>query len=329
MRGYELASPDVEKFGLLHVSGDVVPPEFFKAIKFDNGKPDLLAVLILSNFLYWYRPIKPRDERTDQPLRWRQRFAGTKLNRTYAELAEKYGATSRQVSDACHRLQKLQLVRITYSPSADGGTFTYFEPVFDSIKNLLKSESRPTPERESGIEPTHAETSVGIRSNVSRFTPERESHDKERARVEITCKTTKEREQNPRSHFVETKPANQPFSPNDDFTDIPPQPQWSTAERFVLKACNLWDELANQEKPVVETNWKTKQAVQAAGKYVMPRLSVENRIGGTPSLFREFWHDKLKREVAPRPDYLVEQWEAYDRWLVENYETHRRLSNAA
>jgi hypothetical protein len=143
-------------------------------------------------------------------------------------------------------------------------------------------------------------------------------------------KQEREREaETPLVSFVEEKPASKPFAPNDDFTEFNPVPQWSVAERFVLKACNLWDELANQEKPVVETNWRTKLSVQSAGKYVMPRLSVKNRIGGTPKLFREFWHDKLKREVAPRPDYLVEQWEAYDRWLIENYETHRRLSNAA
>lgn len=123
--------------------------------------------------------------------------------------------------------------------------------------------------------------------------------------------------------FVEAENTNQPFAPNDDFIPAP-FPQWSVAERFILKACGLWDELANQEKPVVETNWKTKQSVTIAGRFVAPRLDVEKRIGGTPKLFREFWHDKLKRDVSPRPDYVVEQWEAYDRWLIENHETHRR-----
>lgn len=120
--------------------------------------------------------------------------------------------------------------------------------------------------------------------------------------------------------------ADQPFSPNDDFSQPAPKQEWSIAERFVLKACSLWDDLADQEKPVVETNWKTKQAVQSAGKYVAARLNVKQRIGGTPKMFLEFWHDTLKRSIAPRPEYVVEQWEAYDRWLVENYETHRRIA---
>lgn len=153
-------------------------------------------------------------------------------------------------------------------------------------------------------------------------------HDKERARVEPSEPSIEpsEREQETaRVSFVEAENTNQPFAPNDDFVPAP-LPQWSVAERFILKACELWDELANQEKPVVETNWKTKQSVKVAGKFVAPRLDVEKKIGGTPKLFREFWHDKLKRDVSPRPDYVVEQWDAYDRWLIENHETHRRAA---
>ena len=120
--------------------------------------------------------------------------------------------------------------------------------------------------------------------------------------------------------------ADQPFSPNDDFSQPAPRQEWTVGERFILKTCGLWDDLANQEKPIVETNWKTKQAVQAAGKYVAARLDVASKIGGTPKMFLEFWHDELKRLVTPRPDYVVEQWEAYDRWLIANYETHRRIA---
>jgi hypothetical protein len=125
---------------------------------------------------------------------------------------------------------------------------------------------------------------------------------------------------------VEENPtsAEPPFSPNDDFSQPVPKQEWTIAERFVLKACYLWDDRMNQESPAVEANWKTKQAVRTAGSFVAARLDVAKRIGGTPTMFLEFWHDTLKRSVAPRPDYVVEQWAAYDRWLIENHETHRR-----
>lgn len=184
MNGYELKNPIVEAFGLLNITGDIVPPEFYQSIKFDNGKPDLLAILILANVVYWYRPLKPRDDRTGRPLEWRQKFAGEKLQRTYEQWAEIYGATERQARDACNRLKTKSLLEITCKPNPLGGTFTFFEPVHDAIKSLLKAHSRLTFQRESES-PTHVETLVGSRSNVSRNTPERES-----SIHEITTETT-------------------------------------------------------------------------------------------------------------------------------------------
>lgn len=194
MRGFEMVSTEVEQYGLLHISGDVVPPEFFQAIKFDSGKPDLLSVLILSNLLYWYRPIKPRDERTDRANAWRQKFQGEMLSRTYQEWADIYGATERQARDACHRLQARGLLTISCKPCSTGGTTTYFAPVYHAVQSLLQSPSRLTPERESEQKPTHVETLADndSRQNVSRDTFQRESLNKERARDKTTKETNGE-----------------------------------------------------------------------------------------------------------------------------------------
>lgn len=190
MNGYELKNPIVSSIGSLHFSGDTVPPEFFQEIKFESGKPDLLAVLILADVLYWYRPVKPRDERSGLPQRWRQKFAGNKLCRSYAALANKFGATDRMTRDACHRLEALGLLTITTRPKPEGGTDVFLEPVFLAVAKIVNQSGRLTPERESDTKPTHVETSVGLRQNVSRLTSERESHDNERARDETSIKTS-------------------------------------------------------------------------------------------------------------------------------------------
>lgn len=107
--------------------------------------------------------------------------------------------------------------------------------------------------------------------------------------------------------------------PNDDFSqDVLPPEDWTVGERFVLKACDLW------EKPILETDWRVKHAVKLNGKWVDERLDVPKRIGGSPVLFREFWFEELKRVGNPRPDWISEHWGAYDRWLIENHETHRQ-----
>lgn len=112
--------------------------------------------------------------------------------------------------------------------------------------------------------------------------------------------------------------SDQPFSPNDDHSVLPPEPEWTAGERFILKACGLW------QMPIVETDWKIKQSVKTNGAWVNARLDVRNHVGGTPDLFKEFWFEVLGRKTNPRPDYVLEQWAAYDRWLIETHETHRR-----
>lgn len=97
-----------------------------------------------------------------------------------------------------------------------------------------------------------------------------------------------------------------------------PEADWTSGERFILKSCDLW------EKPVVETDWKIKQAVKEAGAWISSRLNPSKRVGGSPVLFRQFWFDELHRKGNPRPSYVLEQWDAYDRWLIANHETHRQ-----
>jgi uncharacterized protein YdaU (DUF1376 family) len=111
--------------------------------------------------------------------------------------------------------------------------------------------------------------------------------------------------------------------PNDDFAgDLPPEREWTRGERFILKACQLW------EKPILETDPKIKQVVRGFGKWIEERVDPNRQKGGRPEWFQEFWFQVLKRTIAPRPEYLIEQWDAYDRWLIDTYEPHRQGATA-
>jgi hypothetical protein len=276
MTGYNITNATVSEIGLLHISGDIVPPEFFKAIKFDNGKPDLLACLILADILYWYRPIKPRDERTGQTLTWRQRFAGETLQRSYEAFAEKFGATERQARDACARLKQAGIITITVKPLGAGGSLTFFQPIPSALARILKQHCQPTHvepipthvETSVGIEPTHVETSVGIRQNVSRNTPERESHDKERARKEISIETTEREGDRPPS----------PFGPNDDFSEQLPDNQ---LQAELVKICGV--------APVNGSALRLERAALAIA-----------HVGGSVALLREYVSSE------PRKSFKVE-----------------------
>ena len=47
----------VEKIGQLQITGNVIPTSWFRNITFANGKPHFVAITILAEIVYWYRPI--------------------------------------------------------------------------------------------------------------------------------------------------------------------------------------------------------------------------------------------------------------------------------
>ena len=177
-KGYPIESQTVEEFALIHVTGDIVPVEFFQRIKFPkSGKPDLLAILILSDLLYWYRPIRPRSESTGKLLPWRQKFFGEILRRDYSYFVEKFGATDRQCRDACARLKKLDLIEVLITPTSAGGSLLGFRPKPDAILDLLANpDSRLNVSREKADSRLNvSREKADSRLNVSRLTFKRES----------------------------------------------------------------------------------------------------------------------------------------------------------
>ncbi|MBL9029318.1 MAG: hypothetical protein JNK42_02465, partial [Caedimonas sp.] len=73
MMSYNLSST-VEVMKNLHLEGNIIPMEWFGHLKFGSGKPDMNAILILSDIVYWYRPVVVRDEQTGMVRGYRKKF---------------------------------------------------------------------------------------------------------------------------------------------------------------------------------------------------------------------------------------------------------------
>jgi hypothetical protein len=304
-----MTSPSVAAMGQIAITGNVIPSIWMQKLTLANGKPNLPAIIILSDIVYWYRPSEQRDERTGRALPARQKFKADKLQMYYSAWAELYGFGKDQVRAACHFLEEKGLITIEYRTVEAGGQRLNNVTFFDIIPNAIL---KLTHEVEDKIAPPtvfHGDTlscSTGIPSPVSRGEAIVFHGD---TCTEITTKTTTERERKiaPVS-FVEA---------DDEFSPLP-EKVWSIGERFILKACELW------EKPIVEMDFKIELAIRQNGAWVDSRLDPSRNIGGNPGLFREFWANVLKRTAQLRPNYVVEHWEAYDRWLINTHETHRQ-----
>lgn len=95
----------------LNITGNVIPSVWFKTIVNDKGRPYMLAIMILSEVVYWYRPVECRDEKTGEFLGYKTKFRQDVLQKSYKDLAEYYQVTKRQVTDAIVVLEKLGVVK--------------------------------------------------------------------------------------------------------------------------------------------------------------------------------------------------------------------------
>ena len=100
----------VDELGKWNITGNIIPHNWYRHITRENGKPYLLAVTILSEFVYWYRPTEVRDESTGQITGYRKRFRGDFLQKSYAQLAEEYGEGKSAVKRALDCLEETGVI---------------------------------------------------------------------------------------------------------------------------------------------------------------------------------------------------------------------------
>lgn len=129
MKGYSIDNNNtVIRMGTVQITGNIISLEWFKHLRLKNGKTDNIAIVILSDIVYWYRPIEVRDEKTGALIGYRKKFAADKLQREYDGFADLYGYTKDQARDALKRLESIGLIDLELR-----------HPVIDGVKygNLL------------------------------------------------------------------------------------------------------------------------------------------------------------------------------------------------
>ena len=50
----------------LNIEGNVIDNGWIENLRYDNGKPNMNAIMILSEIVYWYKPTLVRDEITGE-----------------------------------------------------------------------------------------------------------------------------------------------------------------------------------------------------------------------------------------------------------------------
>ena len=144
----------VDKLGRLAISGDVKPRIWQKTIVNENGKPQRLAMDILAEIVYWYRPVEVRDERTGDVLGWKKKFNGKMLQKGIQYFSDTYGESDKTIRRTLDFLEKLGVIKKHYaSVHLKTGTVTgkilFIELITDRLYELTYPQKDQIVNKES------------------------------------------------------------------------------------------------------------------------------------------------------------------------------------
>ncbi|MGN4613882.1 DnaD domain-containing protein [Bacillus cereus group sp. MYBK71-2] len=129
----------VLQIGQINFRGNVIDHGWFKTLTLDNGKPNIVAITILGEFVYWYKPTEVRSEESSQ-VKYKQKFKADMLQKSYQQLADSFGFTKRQVKEACDFLKERGLIKIEFRTIVVNGTrcnnVMYVEPIPEMIQKI-------------------------------------------------------------------------------------------------------------------------------------------------------------------------------------------------
>lgn len=108
---YSTGNEIVDAIGEINLTGNVIPEAWYHTITNQAGKPCPLAILLLADIVYWYRPTESRDEST-QNVKYEKKFHDDNyLQRSYDQITTKFGISKKQARSALIVLEDLGVVK--------------------------------------------------------------------------------------------------------------------------------------------------------------------------------------------------------------------------
>lgn len=140
MREYTTGNRIVDASAEISITGNITPQAWYKTIVKETGKPHLAAIVILSDIVYWYRPTELRDESTGQIIAIRKKFKADLLQRSYQQIAEQFGLSKKEATNAIIFLEKLGVIKRVFRTINMNGLVVnnvlYIELIVEKLKEL-------------------------------------------------------------------------------------------------------------------------------------------------------------------------------------------------
>lgn len=144
-------NPIVDEIAILNITGNVIPEAWYHTIVNDKGKVNPLAIMILADIVYWYRPTEQRDETTMAVTYIKKFHDKDYLQRSYEQLMDKFNISKKQARDALILLEDLGVVKRVFKTISVAGMPLSNVMFLELIPSVLKKLTYPTPVDERAI----------------------------------------------------------------------------------------------------------------------------------------------------------------------------------
>lgn len=108
---YSTGNEIVDSLRGINFTGNIIPQNWYKTIVTEKGKPDLTAIVILADIVYWYRPRTVRSEETGEEIGLEKKFHDDDyLQRSYKQIEELFGLSKCSARNAVIRLENIGVI---------------------------------------------------------------------------------------------------------------------------------------------------------------------------------------------------------------------------
>lgn len=161
---YSTGNEIVDQVAKLNITGNVIPLTWFQTMTGESGKPMLLAIDLLADIVYWYRPQEVRDEGSGDLMGYRKKFKADYLQRSYRQIEERFGVTRKQARTALDFLCDKGVIRKHLREEVTGEGMKLFNCMYlELVPEVLVKLTFP--EGEGGVpyrEPPSAPEGTGV-----------------------------------------------------------------------------------------------------------------------------------------------------------------------
>ena len=270
----------VNAVGKMAYTGNIIPEVWYSTIVASNGRVSLLAILILAEIVYWYKPKEIRDEKTGD-VTWEKKFADEKyLQKSYAKICEKFNVSVKQAREALIVLEKLGVVKRHFKTIEDErGKFPNIM-YLELIPEVLYTLTFPTNENTDDVDKKENTSLPAFESKTNDAT----SNEEENASAASISKKDVLTKKETRPSSGETHPSEKDETNTKITTKITTKKTTTAHARVVVdQAMDIFAPLSLDKKDirsiVIASGYDLAKCIQAKAMFDLQRKAIPNATG--------------------------------------------------